>query len=86
MMQLVTVSAEKMKLYNIWNSQNWDEIINSDVRTKLLNDDYEISNDLDKYIGRGSIISFKTFIFCFQIFSADLLSICSCSALVTLYI
>ena len=59
MMQLVTVSAEKMKLYNIWNNQNWDEIINSDVRTKLLNDDYEISNDLDKYIGRGSIISFK---------------------------
>ena len=55
MMQLVTVSAEKMKLYNIWNNQNWDEIINSDVRTKLLNDDYEISNDLDKYIGRGSI-------------------------------
>ena len=59
MMQLVTVSAEKMKLYNIWNNQNWDEIINSDVRTKLLNDDYEISNELDKYIGRGSIISFK---------------------------
>ncbi len=59
MMQLVTVSAEKMKLYNIWNNQNWDEIINSDVRTKLLNDDYEISNDLDQYIGRGSIISFK---------------------------
>ena len=59
MMQLVTVSAEKMKLYNIWNNQNWYEIINSDVRTKLLNDDYEISNELDKYIGRGSIISFK---------------------------
>lgn len=59
MMQLVTVSAEKMKLYNIWNNQNWDEIINSDARTKLLNDDYEISNELDKYIGRGSVISFK---------------------------
>ena len=39
-----------MKIYNIWNNQNWDEIINSDVRTKLLNDDYEISNELDKYI------------------------------------
>ncbi|MDK2562217.1 DNA phosphorothioation-dependent restriction protein DptH [Romboutsia sedimentorum] len=59
MMQLVMVSAEKMKLYNIWNEQNWDGIINSDVRTKLLNDDYEISSDLDKYIGRGSVISFK---------------------------
>lgn len=59
MMQLVMVSAEKMKLYSIWNEQNWDEIINSDIRTKLLNDDYEISSDLDKYIGRGSIISFK---------------------------
>ena len=59
MMQLVIVSAEKMKLYNIWPNQNWDKIINSDIRTKLLNDDYEISNDLDTYIGRGSIISFK---------------------------
>ena len=54
MMQLVMVSAEKMKLYSIWNEQNWDEIINSDIRTKLLNDDYEISSDLDKFIGRGA--------------------------------
>lgn len=59
MMQLVIVSIEKMKLYNIWDNQSWDKIINSDVRTKLLNDDYEISNDLDQYIGIGSVISFK---------------------------
>lgn len=59
MMQLVIVSVEKMKLYNIWDNQDWDKIINSEIRTKLLNDEYEISNDLDKYIGIGSIISFK---------------------------
>lgn len=59
MMQLATVSAEKMKLYNVWSEQNWDEIISSNIRTKLLNDDYEISNDLDELIGRGCVISFK---------------------------
>lgn len=60
MMQLVIVSAEKMKLYNIWDNQNWDKIINSSIRNKLLNNEYQISNELDEYIGRGSIISFKS--------------------------
>ncbi|WP_176461634.1 DNA phosphorothioation-dependent restriction protein DptH [Anaeromicrobium sediminis] len=59
MMQVVLVSAEKMKLYNIWKEQDWDKIINSEIRTKLLRDDYTISNDLDNILGRGAIISFK---------------------------
>ncbi|MEJ8553008.1 DNA phosphorothioation-dependent restriction protein DptH [Tepidibacter sp. Z1-5] len=59
MMQLAIVSAEKMDLYNIWPEQNWSSIINGDIRTKLINDDYEISNELDEYIGRGSVISFR---------------------------
>lgn len=59
MMQLVIVSAEKMNLYNVWEQQNWSSIIDSDVRSKLLNDDYIISNELDSYIGRGAVISFK---------------------------
>lgn len=59
MMQLAIVSAEKMDLYNIWPEQNWSSIINSDIRTKLINDEYEISNELDEYIGRGAVISFR---------------------------
>jgi DNA phosphorothioation-dependent restriction protein DptH len=59
LMQLVIVSAEKMKLYEIWNEQDWDKIIDSDVRRKLLNDEFEISSVLDKHIGRGAVISFK---------------------------
>ena len=59
MMQLVMISAEKLKLYDIWTEQNWDLIVDSDVRRRLLNDDYEISNELDSIIGRGSILSFK---------------------------
>jgi DNA phosphorothioation-dependent restriction protein DptH len=59
MMQLAIVSAEKMKLYEIWKEQNWDQIIDSEVRKKLLNDEYTISNELDEIIGRGAIISFK---------------------------
>ena len=59
MMHLAIVSAEKLKLYDIWNEQNWDLIIDSDVRRKLLNDDYKIVNDLDELIGRGAVMSFK---------------------------
>lgn len=59
MMQLTIVSAEKMKLYNIWNTQNWDKIINSDIRTKLLNDEYEISDELNNILGNGCVVSFK---------------------------
>ena len=56
---LAIISAEKMKLYDIWPQQNWDKIINSDVRTKLISDEFEISNNLDDFIGKGAIISFK---------------------------
>lgn len=58
-MQLVIVSAEKMKLYEIWNEQNWDEITQSELRMKLLNDQYEISDELDTKIGKGAVISFR---------------------------
>lgn len=60
LIKLVLVSIEKFKLYNVWEEQKWDEIIESDVRAKLLNDDYTISNRLDEIIGRGAIFTFKS--------------------------
>lgn len=60
MIKLVLVSIEKLKLYNVWDEQDWDKIIDSDIRMKLLNDEYNISNSLDKYIGRGAIFTFKS--------------------------
>lgn len=60
MMQQAIISVEKIKLYDIWNEQKWDIIIDSDIRRRLLNDDYKIANHLDFIIGRGAIISFKT--------------------------
>lgn len=60
LIKLVLVSIEKLKLYNVWDEQNWDSIIETDVRTKLLNDDYIISNNLDDIIGRGAIFTFKS--------------------------
>lgn len=59
MMQLVIVSIEKLKLYKIWNDQDWDRIIASDIRRKLLNEEYIISTELDDIIGKGAVISFK---------------------------
>lgn len=60
MMQLTIGSAEKLKLYNIWPEQNWGQVIDSEWRMKMLNDDYIVTEDLEQYIEKGAIISFKT--------------------------
>ncbi|MEF9952437.1 MAG: DNA phosphorothioation-dependent restriction protein DptH [Clostridium sp.] len=59
MMQLVIVSAEKMKLYNVWDNQDWDKVLNTNIREKLLNDRYEIVKDTVEHIGEGAVISFR---------------------------
>ncbi|QYK60757.1 DNA phosphorothioation-dependent restriction protein DptH [Paenibacillus sp. S25] len=57
--QLAISSAEKMKLYSIWPEQYWQNITSSYLREKLSNDDYQICNTLQEYIGHGAVISFK---------------------------
>lgn len=57
--QLAISSAEKMNLYSIWPEQYWKNITDSECRGRLLNDDYQISTNLDEYIGDGAVISFK---------------------------
>ncbi|WP_218015226.1 DNA phosphorothioation-dependent restriction protein DptH [Brevibacillus dissolubilis] len=58
-MQLAIVSAEKMQMYGIWPEQNWASVTDSDIRERLLNDDYHIENRLEQHIGRGAFISFQ---------------------------
>lgn len=59
MMQLVLTSAEKLSLYNVFNSEDWSEITRSDLRRRLLNEEYEISDSFDRLIGEAAVISFK---------------------------
>ncbi|MED4462717.1 DNA phosphorothioation-dependent restriction protein DptH [Metabacillus fastidiosus] len=56
--QLAIISAKKMKLYKVWPENDWDVILNDSVRTNLLSDNYDISTDLNDYIGNGGIITF----------------------------
>ena len=58
-MQLVVTSAEKLNLYNVCNDQNWVEIIDTDLRRKLLNEEYEISTSTETVLGKSCVISFK---------------------------
>ncbi|MGF7071693.1 DNA phosphorothioation-dependent restriction protein DptH [Priestia megaterium] len=58
MIQLLLVSVKKMKLYNVWEEQNWDAILEGNIRKKLINDDYEIVNTLKNHIQDGAIVSF----------------------------
>ena len=59
LMQLVITSAEKLNLYNVCDEENWIQVIYSDLRRKLLNEEYEISSSFDNSIGKAAVISFK---------------------------
>ncbi|MBB5172442.1 DNA phosphorothioation-dependent restriction protein DptH [Texcoconibacillus texcoconensis] len=59
LMHLTIVSAKKLKLYNIWEDNDWDVILNESVRTKIFNDDYEISKDHSFIMGSSGIIIFE---------------------------
>ena len=59
LMQLVVTSAEKLTLYEVSNSENWDKVINTDLRRKLLNEEYYISTGIEKSIGEAAVLSFK---------------------------
>ncbi|WP_165763737.1 DNA phosphorothioation-dependent restriction protein DptH [Halalkalibacter urbisdiaboli] len=58
LIQLALVSAKKMQLYNVWPEQDWKKILDTGIRTKLLNDQYKVEFGLNKYIKDGAIISF----------------------------
>ena len=58
-MQLVITSAEKLNLYHVCDEENWVNVIDSDLRRKLLNEEYEISNSFEHSIGKAAVISFK---------------------------
>ncbi len=58
-MQLLLVCCEKMKLYNIYPDEEWDNVLDL-YRENLLNENYVFSNAMDQYIGKGTIISFGT--------------------------
>ena len=57
-MQLAILSCEKMKLYEIYPEETW-QLVLDECREDLLNENYEISEALNEYIGIGTIISFK---------------------------
>lgn len=59
LMQLVITSAEKLNLYDVCSEENWKSVIDSDLRRKLLNEEYEINNSIEKSMGEAAVISFK---------------------------
>lgn len=56
--QLAILSCEKMKLYGIYPEGAWQLVLDK-CREDLLNENYKISEGVNKYIGIGTVISFK---------------------------
>ncbi|MBM6859978.1 DUF87 domain-containing protein, partial [Clostridium saudiense] len=59
LMQLVITSAEKLKLYNVCEEENWELITDSDIRRRILNEDYEVTSIDETLMGEAAVISFK---------------------------
>lgn len=59
LMQLAITSSEKLNLYDVCNEEKWKSVIDSDLRRKLLNEEYEIVNSMEESIGEAAVISFK---------------------------
>lgn len=59
-MQQVMINAGKMLLYEVGGkNQKWDIITQSDLRRKLLNEEYEIVDSLIPKMGKAGVISFR---------------------------
>lgn len=59
-MQQVLVNAEKMMLYEVDEDNSaWELVVKSDLRRKLLNEEYEIVESLIPKMGRAGVISFR---------------------------
>lgn len=56
-MQVALTNEQKLILNDLFN-QNEIDMIDS-LKSKFLNDDYNISDDLEVYIGKGAVVSFK---------------------------
>lgn len=59
LMQLVIVCCEKMRLYEVYPDEQWEQIT-ADFREALLNERYSFSRAMDPLLGKGTVISFKT--------------------------
>lgn len=59
LMQLAITSAEKLNLYEVCKEENWNNVIDSDLRRKLLNEEYIVSNYIEESLGVAAVVSFK---------------------------
>lgn len=58
LMQLLITSCKKMKIYHIDADSNWDLVLD-EHRSELLNDNFDISFDVNEFLGNAAVLSFK---------------------------
>lgn len=58
LMQMLVTSCKKMQVYHVDDSQDWD-IILEDFREAVLNEQYEMSEDIQEVLGKGAVLSFR---------------------------
>ncbi|MFI3236622.1 MAG: DUF87 domain-containing protein [Lachnospiraceae bacterium] len=56
-MQLLYINANKLFMNGFFSEEDYQYLLN--IKKLLLNDEFEISTDLNKYLGRGAVLCFK---------------------------
>ncbi len=59
LMQILIIKIEKLKLYEIGNVENWNYLLNTETKQKLLNNNYKFSQSFENELGKFGVISFK---------------------------
>ena len=57
--QILLSNERKLSNSHIWPKKHLDRLEDEEVKCKLLNDEYDIIYGLEKFIGIGSLVSFK---------------------------
>lgn len=55
--QLLIANAQKFISSKIWPEKNYEKV--EELKESLLNDKYEFSNEINQWIGKGAVLSFK---------------------------
>lgn len=58
LMQMLVTSCKKMQVYHVYDAQDWDIVLDK-FREALLNEKYLISEDIQRLIGKGAVLSFR---------------------------
>lgn len=58
LMQIAITQTKKIKMYNMWDEEKWNELIDENIIARLLSDDYELVEQFEGALNDCGVITF----------------------------